>query len=484
MRVLFFDLDTLRADHLGCYGYGRDTSPNIDSVASEGVTFTEYYCPNAPCLPSRASLITGRYGINNGIVGHDGTAADMVLEGQSRGFKSRFGRNNLFYAFRTAGMYTASISTFAERHSAFWFYAGFNEIHNIGKSGHEIADEVSSIAEKWLAEHARRDNWFLHVNFWDPHTPYRTPQEYGEPFKDVPLPDNWISEEIFERHLRHGGPHGAKELSMYDDSVNPKQPRAFGSLNSLAEVKQFIDNYDTGIKYMDEKIGRLLDILKSNGVYEDTAIIVTSDHGENMGELGIYAEHATADYPTCRIPMIIKWLGGKKNVIASGFHANVDLYPTVSELLGLPAPKNIDGISYARTILNGECAGRSHVILTQAAHVIQRAARWDDYIYIRTYHCGYHLFDDEMLFNVKEDPHQINNLAKQRPDLCATGAKLIFEWQNENMLKNKTVTDPLWCVNAEGGPCHAKCDLKAFVERLKRTGRAEYAQRLEEKYLK
>ena len=81
MRVLMFDIDTLRADHMGCYGYGRNTTPNMDRVAEEGVRFDRYYCPNAPCLPSRASLVSGQYGIHNGIVGHGGTAADMRLQG-------------------------------------------------------------------------------------------------------------------------------------------------------------------------------------------------------------------------------------------------------------------------------------------------------------------------------------------------------------------------------------------------------------------
>ena len=68
MRVLLFDIDTLRADHMGCYGYGRNTTPVMDEIAKEGVRFDDYYCPNAPCLPSRASMISGQYGIHNGIV--------------------------------------------------------------------------------------------------------------------------------------------------------------------------------------------------------------------------------------------------------------------------------------------------------------------------------------------------------------------------------------------------------------------------------
>ena len=77
MRILYLDLDALRPDHLGCYGYHRNTSPNIDRIAEQGVRFDNYYCSDAPCLPSRSALTSGRYGIHTGIVGHGGTAATM-----------------------------------------------------------------------------------------------------------------------------------------------------------------------------------------------------------------------------------------------------------------------------------------------------------------------------------------------------------------------------------------------------------------------
>ena len=137
MRVILFDIDTLRPDHLGCYGYGRDTSPAIDSIARDGVRFDNYYCPNAPCLPSRASLVTGRYGIRTGVVGHGGTAGDMRLQGESRHFQDGASANSLFMQFRRAGMHTASFSSFAERHSSWWFNAGFHECCNMGKCGNE-----------------------------------------------------------------------------------------------------------------------------------------------------------------------------------------------------------------------------------------------------------------------------------------------------------------------------------------------------------
>lgn len=95
MRVLFLDLDTLRPDHLGCYGYHRDTSPTIDAIAAQGVRFENYYCSDAPCLPSRTALMTGRFGIHTGVVGHGGTAADPRIEGSTRGFRDKLSVQSL-----------------------------------------------------------------------------------------------------------------------------------------------------------------------------------------------------------------------------------------------------------------------------------------------------------------------------------------------------------------------------------------------------
>lgn len=81
MRILYIDIDSLRPDHLGYYGYHRATSPNIDRLATEGVRFNQIYTPDAPCLPSRTALYSGRFGIQTGVVGHGGTAAQPKVEG-------------------------------------------------------------------------------------------------------------------------------------------------------------------------------------------------------------------------------------------------------------------------------------------------------------------------------------------------------------------------------------------------------------------
>ena len=103
MRILYVDIDTLRPDHLGCYGYPRATSTNIDKVAEDSVRFTDVYCSDAPCLPSRAALMTGRFGIHTGCVGHGGVNAEMRWEGRNRGMADFNGRYNLPAVLRRAG---------------------------------------------------------------------------------------------------------------------------------------------------------------------------------------------------------------------------------------------------------------------------------------------------------------------------------------------------------------------------------------------
>ena len=483
MRVLFVDIDTLRPDHMGCYGYERNTTPNIDSVCADGVRFDNYYCSDAPCLPSRAALVSGMFGIRNGAVGHGGTAADRRLTGRDRGFSDPIDDGNFHNIFRRAGMHTVSVSTFAERHSSYWFDAGFNECYNVGGCGIESGEKVIPVALDWLNRNKDRDNWFLHVHLWDAHTPYRAPKSFGNPFEDEPL-NNWITEDVLEKHKKMTGPHGINELSMYNDATDSRFPRALGKGENLSDVKKIFDGYDCGIRYADMLIGQLFNCLKAQGIYEDTAIIVTSDHGENMGELAIYSEHGTADMPTCHIPFIMKWPKGQKGISDKGFHYNLDLLPTVADLLGVEHFEHWDGESYAKIVTDGEAAGRDGLVISQMAHVCQRSARFGDWLYMRTYHDGFHLFPKEMLYNVADDPYEQEDVSEKYPEICAKGAKMILDWHDEQMAKSESQIDSLWTVIREGGPYHTIGHLDSYLELLEKTGRHDGARALREKYLK
>lgn len=473
MRILFLDLDTLRPDHLGCYGYHRNTSPNIDAIARQGTRFEQYHCSDAPCLPSRAALMSGRFGFHTGVVGHGGTAADMRLTGPARGFRDPLEYDCLPSIARRAHMRTTSISPFAERHSAWWFNAGFFEVFNTGWGGMESAEQVTPTALEWINRHAREEDWFLHINYWDPHAPYRSPEAFGNPFADEPLPD-WFTEETLDRHRQMVGPHCARESSpnMFDNWTDPTHPRNPGELHNLADVRLMIDGYDCGINYMDAHIGQLFQAFAEQGVMDDLTIIISADHGENFGELGIYAEHATADQATTRIPMIIRWPGCAANQVDTGLHYNLDLAPTLAELLTIPASARWDGESYARA-LHGDPCGRDSLVVSQCAHVCQRSVRFGNWLYVRTYHDGYHLFPQEMLYNIVEDPHEQHDVAKVHPAVCHEGAARLLTWGDTmlaTMPEGYTV-DPLWTVMAEGGPEHMRGELPRYCAYLEQSDR-------------
>lgn len=478
MRILYLDIDTTRADHLGCYGYHKNTSPNIDRIAQEGIVFSNYYCSDAPCLPSRTALFTGQYGIRNGVVGHGKSTTQLHID-PTRKFRSRLEFESLFGMLRNNGYYTVGVTPFASRHSAWYFYGGFSEIYDTGKRGIEKAHEVMPTALDWLKRNENRDNWFLYVNMWDPHTPHRTPDEIENPFTKDEGPE-WITEEVLKKHQASAGPHHAQELMMFTDQVPAAYPRQVGRLDNLEDVKRLFDGYDLGIRYADMHVGQILDVLNEQGILEDTAIIVSADHGENMGELGIYAEHGTADEGTCHIPFIIKWPNGKKGIRADGLHTNVDFISTIADLIKAKPSPEWDGKSFASTITEGKDNGHPYIVLSQMAHVCQRSVRTKDYLYIRTYHDGYHFFDRHMLFDMKNDPHEQNNIASSQPETVNKMAALLFDWHDEMMKKNNYQEDPMSTVMKEGGPFHASMMLKNYFPHLIKTKREAFIEKYKE----
>ncbi|MDE6202858.1 MAG: sulfatase-like hydrolase/transferase, partial [Lachnospiraceae bacterium] len=276
----------------------------------------------------------------------------------------------------------------------------------------------------------------------------------------------------------------------------PGTPRQITEIKDLEDFKTMIDEYDTGIWYADQQLALVFDKLKEQGIYEDTVIIISSDHGEDLGELGCYCEHGEADYITTHIPLIIKWPGCAKGAVSGGFHYNVDLLPTLMDLIGdippftcnrvvgKPNPVVYDGESFAENVRTGADGGRDYLVVSQCAHVCQRSVRFGDWMYIRTYHDGYHLTESEELFNIKEDPHEIHNLAEEYPEVCWHGAWYLERWVADNMLSNiyNYHEDPMWSVIAEGGPFHCRGYLYDYCKRLEETGREECANRLRLKH--
>jgi len=454
MRILYIDIDSLRPDHLGCYGYARPTSPNIDRVAGRGICFDNCYASDVPCMPSRTSLFSGQFGIHHGCVSHTGTRADPLSEGVNRKFRSAWGHNNWMRQLRNAGMRTVTFSSFAERHAAWHWYAGFEEIHDTGYFGHEICDHVVPKALEWVRRNAEEDNWFLHVNLWDVHVPYRTPSEFGLRFTETPLPDPWLTEEMLQEHCRQPGMRSAsngRRIRNHSDKrpdLNPEK------LATLKDVKLIHDAYDTAVLYVDQHVGRLIEALDTAGILNDTAIIVSADHGECLGELNAYGGHCFADHNVARVPLIISWPGitdERAGTREAGLHYHLDLAPTVCELLGIHPPDSWDARSFANILKHDQTPFnvREYLVVSQLAQACQRAVRFqhDDsgYLYIRTYHGGSYELPEQMLFNVSLDPHEDRDLATSLPDLVEVADQKLKDWK-QAMLRNAILSDPLQTV--------------------------------------
>jgi choline-sulfatase len=159
-------------------------------------------------------------------------------------------------------------------------------------------------------------------------------------------------------------------------------------------------------------------------------------------------------------------------------HYQLDLAPTVVELLGEESPAGWDGHSFATSLRTGQEQGRDYLVVSQCAWSCQRSVRFGPWLLMRSYHDGLKDFPPVMLYNITEDPHETRDLASVYPQVADQGLALLEQWTAEMMASSPSDADPLWTVMREGGPLHTKGHLQAYAQRLRETGRAEQAERL------
>ena len=247
-------------------------------------------------------------------------------------------------------------------------------------------------------------------------------------------------------------------------------------------VKQIFDGYDVGIRFADDAVGVLMNKLDDLGIRDETAVLVSSDHGEAFGELGVYADHQAADESTCHIPAVLYWPDLEPQV-NTGLHYHLDIATTVVDLAGIKIPSHWDGHSLANHLKHKSSGGRDHLVLSQGAWSCQRSVRWGDHLYIRTWHDGYHgHWEEEMLYNISEDPHELNNLAENQPHVTSEGSTILQGWTAEQLARSFSPVDPMEIVLDEGGPFHVRGHLPRYLERLRETGRTNWADILEDRH--
>ncbi len=482
MRIVYIDIDSLRPDHLSCYGYPRKTSPNIDRIADKGVRFTNCYASDMPCAPSRMAMFSGRFGYHNGAVCHYGRRADPYMEFQERGFRESPLTDAMWVnCLKRTGMHTVTISPFAARHGLYHFLTGFRECHDPGGYGHGVAEDVTPRAIEWLETNGKDDNWFLHVNYWDVHIPYQMPESFDSPFKDDP-PHDWINEDLLADYITRPGRRSFRDAFITRNITKDSkwQPR---EINSLSNYKIMQNSYDAAINYTDRHVGLILEKLEELGVMKDTAVVVTADHGEDLGEAGIIG-HGFASHHTGRIPFILYWPGATQkhaNRADGAFHYQFDLAATILELLGIEIPKVWDGQSFASTLQKGEEGGRDFLVLSQLAQAVQRSVRFslnsEQYIFSRTWFGFFHDLPEGMLFNISQDPFTIQNTAEENPDTVGHAKECYTQWLDEMKQSFPGENDPMQTV-LEDAIMNFSSNLDEYAERLGETGRESWAERV------
>jgi len=441
MRIIYFDIDCLRPDHLGCYGYARPTSPAIDAIAKQGVRFEHYYCASSPCLPSRTAWSSGRFGIRNGVISNHGGGARFHIRTRIYGGPEP-DNEMLTRHLRKHGYDTISFSNFADRHNALWFMYGWSEYHTPNlKGGAETAEEVNEPLLQWLKHNATRENYFLHINYWDVHRCYKMDESWADRFKKVPVEQSWPNEDAIKAHQSIPGPFTAQRQFKDDISPFPLMP---GSVSSRKDFEHIINGYDAAIAYTDHHVKIVLDELDRQGILDGAAVIISADHGDAFGEHGIYSDHVCADECINRIPFIIKWPGvSLEDHKSDSFLYNLDLGPTLCDLLNIPAVPDWDGISFKENIRVGSGVDREYLIWDHGLYTVQRAVRTKTHLMIRTYDDFGYPFKPVELYDMVEDPYQTTDICEENGSIVQMCDHFMMEWIHEQRAKGHCIPDPV-----------------------------------------
>ncbi len=435
MNILLIVIDTLRADHLSCYGYFRETSPTIDRLAREGVLFENFYASGIATGPGFTSIITGLYPTSHKyyITPYDIPNAYQLDDNIPV----------LAEILWDNGYVTAAVDNLINFRSHMkHFVRGYEYYMNPTKTSrwvhhHVIADEVNKKAIPWIRQHSY-EKFFLFLHYWDPHAPYNQPEGYRSVFKHKK--GDYSDLKILKAKAGYEYVPGWGKIDEIIEEVNGKS----------------IDLYDGEILYVDHAVAEVIETLKDEGILDDTLIIITSDHGEQLGQHGIWG-HAGLHEPVIKIPLIMRYPKKlPKGLRVNGFAQHADIVPTILELANIKVEYNFDGESLLKLIKGDkirdfvicETWGERCIIYNnwklivhypvelQVLHEIFpkpfKKRHFGPTITILKKIVKKENFGYE-LYNLEEDPMEVINLAEERMDLVKELKQMIDEWVRQKV---------------------------------------------------
>ena len=383
-NVVVITIDTLRADHIGCYGDKQIRTPNIDALAAEGARFERAYTPVPVTLPAHTVIFTGTYPLLSGM--HDFS-----------GNKLNPAQPTLASVLKQHGYVTGAVVGSAVLDSRFGLNQGFDfyydhfdfnrlqesNLEEMERPGNLVADE----ALKWLADN-HKNKFFLWMHLYDPHYPYRPPPPFREQYKDRP--------------------------------------------------------YDGEIAFADAQVGRLIRYLKAHGIYQNTLIVLAGDHGESLGEHG-EKNHGFFIYnATLHVPMIIRLPEIAKPRVVISLAGLADLMPTVLSALKIEAPPQVQGVSLL-PLMKAKSAAEERSLYAET-FLPRLHFNWSELRSVES--DKYHFIDAPKpeLYDLTQDPGETNNLFTEKKavaeEMRARLTSVIGQYSSGAEMAQKTGLDP------------------------------------------
>jgi arylsulfatase len=375
--VLLITVDTLRPDHLGCYGYSKNTSPNIDQLAAESLLFENCLSHAPETRHSFASILSGflphetKITLSPRLPKAVKTLSEIL---QRQGYKT-----------------AAVVSNYVLQKKIGWAQ-GFtiyddtmNERELVRRWPEKIAEHTTTRAIELLRQFHKKQ-LFMWVHYQDPHGPYAPPSRFALLFRELnKKPRNLIVNRSFSG--RGGIP-------------------SYQVLGANRDFYHYVSQYDGEIRYQDDHLKRLIDELKNAGLYDEALIIFSSDHGEGMGEHNYYFAHGENLYSSLtHVPLIIKY-GNELSGRRTDFVQHIDLVPTILKILGLKVDSRFRGRDLRTQGLRGrEIFSEMSLPRGWGGILMQFSLVIDGLKLIYTPQR-----DQYQLFNLKTDPYETSNL--------------------------------------------------------------------------
>lgn len=394
-NLVLITIDTLRADHLGCYGYSRKTSPAIDTLAGEGTLFINTIAQRGLTWPSLTSIMTSLYPVEHGI--------------RINGMQLKYYKISLAEILKTRGYTCAAFLTNACQ--ATW--NGFD----YKKKADDKDIKITVQAIKWLKSHCDK-KLFLWIHYIAPHRPYAPPMPYKNLFdQDYKGNMNGSSKQLDEIAL--------KKIALSKEDLN-----------------HIISLYDGEIAFVDDQIKYLISTIRKLNIKDKTLIVITADHGEDLYQHNFYFYHAASIYESSlQIPLIFNLPGViPKNIKINKVVESIDIAPTILEILGIPSPRNFHGTSLMPLFKNrdiflgdaySEWQDKILSIRTDSHRFIYNPSNFHP-ICIDGGNYNSYVIEQEELYDIKNDPAESANIVKMKPKIAQTLRNKILNWKKKH----------------------------------------------------